>query len=499
MNKNIYNYKKADFLCTCIIIAVCLLSMVFNFTSRDALAAFNLSIPLIVVVVVVIGLFFIPIDSRIKGFTYSLIIFAAAIFSLIQDPTLQGSQYTIAASIVVLCLYYSPRLLIVSAVIVNVTYTTMFFIDSRILFGQETALNYFLSIMLMINAIIFVLYFSNKWGIDIIKKAAAKEDEVNLLLTELKSTMEKVEQSSSIMTKNVSKLDTNMDSIVSSSNDTTKTMNEVSKGTQQQAESIYEINTTMTEAISDVNSTREISEKLKENSGLISSKVEMGTEKINSMSIEMKTINQAVSAALETVTELQTNIEEINNSLEGISQISEQTNLLSLNASIESARAGEQGKGFAVVANEVGKLAVQSSQTAKNIQNITELIIKNTASAVEKVSQGEAAVISGNNVLGMVGDYFRDVEHTIKETYQLLDAENEMIEKILDKFIQVQERIESIASISEEHTAANEEILSTLEIENNDINAIKNSIEEIKQMSAMLDEMLHKNTNNFDQ
>jgi methyl-accepting chemotaxis protein len=206
---------------------------------------------------------------------------------------------------------------------------------------------------------------------------------------------------------------------------------------------------------------------------------------------QMKTINQAVSAATSTVNVLQTNIEQINGFLEGITQISEQTNLLSLNASIESARAGEHGKGFAVVAGEVGKLAVQSAQTAKSIQEITGIISQNSAAAVEKVNQGEKAVEAGNIALGRVGDYFRDVENTIHETFQLLEEENQMIMKILEQFLQVQERIENIASISQEHTASNEEILATIESENNDILAVKTSIQEIQKLSGVLNEMLH--------
>jgi methyl-accepting chemotaxis protein len=206
----------------------------------------------------------------------------------------------------------------------------------------------------------------------------------------------------------------------------------------------------------------------------------------------MQTINQAVGAALSTVNVLQSNIEEINGFLEGITQISDQTNLLSLNASIESARAGEHGKGFAVVASEVGKLAVQSSQTAKNIQSITEVISKNSAAAVDKVSHGEKAVIAGNTVLNEVGDYFKEVEKAINETFDLLETENSMIGNILEQFIKVQERIENIASISEEHSASNEEILATIENENNDIVSIKASIQEIKEMSKVLNDLMHR-------
>ncbi len=492
MNKNIYNFKKADLLCTCIIIAVCILTVIFNFTSRSISEGISLSIPEFVVIIIVVGILFIPFDSRIKGLIYCVIIFAAAIVSLIQDPTLQGSQYTIAASIVVLCLYYSPRLLIIYAFIVDIVFAIFYSVDSSIIFGKQISINYFLSIMLMINAIFLVSYFSNKWGIDLIKKAASKEEEVKELLERLQLAMKDVEQSSSVMNQNVIKLDANMQSIVESSRSTSQTMNDIAKGTQHQAENIFEINTNMNEAMSAVNDTKDIAEKLKFNSEIIFQKVSAGSEKMYSMSSQMHTINQAVRVALEAVNELQSNIVEINGFLEGISSISRQTNLLSLNASIESARAGEQGKGFAVVAGEVGKLAHQSAKTAENIFGITEVIIQNTASAVEKVSLGEDAVVSGNTILSEVSLYFKEVENAIREMYQLFDRENQMIDRVIEKFKSVHERIENIAGISEEHSASNEEILATLENENSDIIAIGNALQELKHMSMVLNDMLQK-------
>lgn len=491
MNKKIYDLKKADFVCTCIFLAISLFSIINNFLGVTIVEGLRISLPIFIAVAIVLGIYFIPIPSRIKGILYSIIILAAAISSLVDEPSNQVIQYTIAASIIVLSLYFSAKLLIFYCVIINVTFVSIFFINQVLLFGTMRPVSYLISLLLMVNSIFLVLFFSNKWGSEVIIKATAKEEEVNELLMKLQSTFDKVEQSSSSLNKNVLALDYNMNSIVKSSKETTQTMNEIAKGTGEQAESIYNINSNMTKAMQDVNNTKEISEKITVNSRLISTKVSKGSENIDTMSLQMQTINQAVGAALTTVNELQSNISEINKLLESITYIAKQTNLLSLNASIESARAGEQGKGFAVVAGEVGKLAEQSSLTVKNIINITEVIAQNSATAVEKVSLGEQAVTYGNEVLMKLGNYFSDVEQTISETFDLLETENNMVNEMLEKFTQVQERIENIASISEEHSASNEEILASIESENSDINEIKESIQEIKNMSNVLSEMLH--------
>lgn len=490
MSKNIYNFKRADIVCTCIILSVCFLTIIYNFLGRAFSEGMELSIPVFIAAAVVFVLLFIPVPSRIKGFLYSLIILGASIMALFEDPSDQGTNFTISASIVVLCLYYSSKLLIAYAVILNTTYISIYVYDSNILFNMERPVTFLLSSLLLINSMFFVIYFANRWGSEIIRKATEKEQEANELFSKLQHTFHSVEETANVLIKNVTQLDQNMNSIVDSSQETKNTMNEITKGTDHQSESIFEINNNMTEAISHVNSTKGISKQISTNSKLILKKVSVGTEKIHDMSAKMNTINNAVGAALTTVTVLQSNIESINSFLEGISQISEQTNLLSLNASIESARAGEHGKGFAVVAGEVRKLAVQSAITTTKIQEITDIISNNSAEAVHTVSKGEKAVVAGNLVLNEVSEYFSDVESAVNETFQLLETEREKIRTLLEMFIHVQERVENMASISQEHSASNEEILVSIENENSDILEIKNSIEEIKQMSVHLNDIM---------
>jgi methyl-accepting chemotaxis protein len=340
-----------------------------------------------------------------------------------------------------------------------------------------------ISTLITINGIFIVIYFINKWGRELIDNAAKKENEANQLLKKLQMAMEKVEQSSLILSSNVESLDQNMSVIVRTSSETTSAMNDMAAGTSQQASSISDINVGMSDALEKVRATREISEQISVASTEISHNVDKGSEEINRMIDQMKTISEAIKTSLITVNDLESNISEINRFLVGINQIAEQTNLLSLNAAIEAARAGEHGKGFSVVAEEVRKLAEESSDIVKDINRITLQISEKTENAVNTVSDGEVAVEAGNTLINAVAEKFRDVQLSVGDTLKSLELEKTMIEDIDDIFMKMQEQIGNAASISEEQAASNQEILATLESSNNDIISINNSIKEIRQLS----------------
>jgi methyl-accepting chemotaxis protein len=478
-----FNLKKADLVCICSILVVCIVTIVTNIVALGISQSISTNTPIVIAAIVIAGTYFIPISSKIKGVFYGLVILAASISTLSSDPTDQTVQWTIAASIVLMGLYYSKWMIIIYCAIIDVAYLALFFTNPILLFGKVRTADYMISTLITINGIFIVIYFINKWGRAMIDNAAKKESEAKLLLEKLQITMEKVEQSSMTLNSNVESLDQNMNVIVRTSSETTSAMNDMASSTNQQATSINEINLGMNDALGVVRATREISEKISEASTEISENVDQGSEEISRMIDQMRTINQAIKTSLITVNDLGTNISEINKFLGGINQIAEQTNLLSLNAAIEAARAGEHGKGFSVVAEEVRKLAEESSIIVRDINRITLQISEKTENAVRTVGGGEKAVEEGNKLINAVAEKFKDVQTSVEATFESLSLEKTMIKNVDDIFIKMQEQIGNAASISEEQAASNQEILATLESSNSDIISINNSIKEIKQLS----------------
>lgn len=111
----------------------------------------------------------------------------------------------------------------------------------------------------------------------------------------------------------------------------------------------------------------------------------------------------------ESIEDLKRESETINQFVSVITDISEQTNLLSLNASIEAARAGEAGRGFAVVAEEIRKLADNSAEAAGEIRNNVENISAQTGVSVESAKQAGEMVAQQTEAVREVIGVFQDM------------------------------------------------------------------------------------------
>lgn len=177
---------------------------------------------------------------------------------------------------------------------------------------------------------------------------------------------------------------------------------------------------------------------------------------------------------------------EIGSITEAISQISEQTNLLSLNAAIEAARAGEQGKGFAVVAEEVRKLASQSSMSASKVKELINGIQDKSKAAVKAIEDGKLIAKEQNNSVIDAKDIFVEILKSVEKitndmknlkTYSL-EMENEKNEIV--------EVLETLSASTEESSAATEQISATTEQQLASVNQIAKHTQGLNKLAEKL-------------
>ncbi|MBW4838711.1 MAG: MCP four helix bundle domain-containing protein [Paenibacillaceae bacterium] len=206
-------------------------------------------------------------------------------------------------------------------------------------------------------------------------------------------------------------------------------------------------------------------------SALHASRVVMeGNDAVKIAMNQMSSIQEHVNQVADSVQTLGALSNEIGSIISFITEIANQTNLLSLNASIEAARAGEAGKGFAVVALEVKKLAEQTAVSGRQIAGVIQTIRQETLQSVKKVELGEQAVLSGIHSVKAAGEAFDAIETAIRgvtaEIQEVTEASQGMSSEtnaLVDTFGSIAEITNRTAEGTHGVSASAQEQLATME------------------------------------
>lgn len=413
----------------------------------------------------------------------SYIVSFAISVSILSNINNESSFYFILIPLGIAALYLNNNLFLICSVFINlVLLIKMYFV---------LQLNSIMQ-LLIVNVIVIILLFLTRSGGRLVKNVSMEGQKAGQTLDNLKQTMEAVETNTIVLDRGISSCFTNLETVKEISQATTTTVQEIVIGVTNQAEAIDHVFHMINTADEKASETQRTSKLLGEISDKASGIVNTGSNKMKQMNEQMNIISKSVIESVETVSELQENMKDVNNFLLGINSIAQQTNLLALNASIEAARAGEAGKGFTVVAEEVRKLAEQSSSTVKQIDTIMGHISERTQTVLDKVNNGSLAVKVGEKIVTDVDNSFHEIQFSFQEIDHYVDTVLTMIDNTSAIFNKIRNESESMASIAEEHSAATQEMLSTMEEQNTNIVNLFQLMKEITVSSDNLRGMIKK-------
>lgn len=233
----------------------------------------------------------------------------------------------------------------------------------------------------------------------------------------------------------------------------------------QQTEQAASTITAMTDAIQEVANNTKVAAKVAKESNQYA---EEGFTLFSTAEKSAAKLQTTMSEASDSIRMLESNADNIGSVVDVIRGISEQTNLLALNAAIEAARAGEQGRGFAVVADEVRTLAQRTQESTEEIQKIIEKLQVDTQVSVSKISYGQKKT---------------------DDTSAGIEKAGEAFQKILNSLNQIDEMNTRFASLAEKQSKESESVTENIKkISESSIKAV-NSAEENVESAARLKEV----------
>ena len=190
------------------------------------------------------------------------------------------------------------------------------------------------------------------------------------------------------------------------------------------------------------------------------------------------------------VDELEQKTRSIGQIVEVINEIASQTNLLSLNASIEAARAGASGRGFAVVAEEIRKLADQSLTAAGEIAKIIQEMIQNTGKVSEIAKEAESVVATQSDAVNATIDSFREIERQVSGLLEALQLINDSVKDMDSDRSATLGSVESISSVSAQTASSSMEVYGAADKQLEAVTRLEDASEQMQKRALQLSDTL---------
>lgn len=332
-----------------------------------------------------------------------------------------------------------------------------------------------------------------------VRSMTARKDEIGsisrnivLMFDNLRSIVRQIEQSSTTVSDNAAALADQTRQLKRSSDEISTTMSDLSNAAMSQA---GDTTTSANEvAVLDGLIVRNIgdTENLRSNADEMDQVKNNGLAAIKDLIEKTARSRESIAVVREAMQQNNEQAQKIEATSQKINDIADQTNLLSLNAAIEAARAGDAGRGFAVVAEEIRGLAEETNSLTNEIGSIIQGLLEKTADATQNMESMEKIFEEQERSVGETRENFIQIEQCLESVQSSVNTLYESSNDMADSKQIIVQMIEGISAASEENAAGSEEVLAAVETQDSVISDITGMTQNLSAVAEELMEQTHK-------
>lgn len=327
-----------------------------------------------------------------------------------------------------------------------------------------------------------LLQSKDEFGI-MAKALASLQQKLGETVSQIKNQSDRLFDSSNGMYKNISNMTQTTDQV-------DRAVQEIAEGATNQANETQKANENVITIGTMIEDTNNEVEELKKTAKNMQEAQRTAHEILE----ELGTVNQHTKASVEEIAQqtMTTNVSatKIREVTGLITDIAEETNLLSLNASIEAARAGEAGRGFAVVASQIQKLAEQSDASAKQIENIIDQLVADSEKAVATMEQVQRIIDEQSQDVDRTGEVFRSVSDGIQKSIDGINLIGQKVQNMDQARIAVVDTVSNLSAIAEENAASTQESSASVTSITGIADEMQISSEDMRKIAEDLDQRM---------
>lgn len=312
----------------------------------------------------------------------------------------------------------------------------------------------------------------------------------NEMIAGLRTNMQEVENNIQLLFQHADGVVSALEVSSSAAKKITMDIEEVANGAESQMQAMEQTAGAMEELTQGMQSIVNTSSSVNELSAQSALDAESGNKLMKQMIQQMDTIQNSVHSGVKQVETMKEQSEEIVKIIDVMQGITSQINLLALNAAIEAARAGESGRGFAIVADEVRKLAEQSSDSAKQIENLITQVMGTTNHTVHMMGKVDNEVQAGTQVVMHTEKVFGTITEKVQQVSEQIQTVSMSTDEIAASSEEISASAEDMAQISQRSSDRTDRVKESIQQQEKSVQEISVSIEHMHNAAGKLKQIV---------